>query len=187
MSRIPPAPPEQYVPLFGEDPPLRQQIYAWNPALAVPFAEFMGTFRTGSSLSGRLVELVRLRVAFHNQCRSCMAVRYSSGTDAGVTEELVCSLEAPAEADDLTAAEKAALGFADLFATDHLAIDDDTFAGLREHFTEAELVDLCFQVAMFVGVGRMNAVLDLVDDLPDAYAERGVELAPWTLAPARHV
>jgi AhpD family alkylhydroperoxidase len=187
MSRIPPAPREQFVPLFGEDPPLRQQIYAWNPAVAAPFAEFMRTFRSASTLSDRLVELVRLRVAFHNQCRSCMAIRYYSGTEAGVTEDLVCSLEAPAEAADLTPAEKAALGFADLFATDHLAIDDDTFAGLREHFSESELVDLCFQVAMFVGVGRMNAVLDLVDDLPDAYAERGVELAPWSVAPAQQV
>jgi AhpD family alkylhydroperoxidase len=184
VSRIPPAPPEQYVPLFGEDPPLRQRIYAWNPGVAAPFAEFMERFRTASVLSDRLVELVRLRVAFHNQCRSCMAVRYASGAEAGVTDELVCSLERPAEAEDLTPAEKAALAFADLFATDHLAIDDETFAGLGEHFTEAELVDLCFQVAMFVGVGRMNAVLDLVDDLPAEYAERDVELAPWRLEPA---
>jgi AhpD family alkylhydroperoxidase len=185
MSRIPPAPADHYVPLFGAHPPLRQQIYAWNPAIAVPFAEFMGRFRDASCLPARMVELVRLRVAFHNQCRSCMAVRYSAGAEDGVTEELVCSLERPAEAADLTPAEKAALAFADLFATNHLAITDETFAGLRDHFTEPELVDLCFQVAMFVGVGRMNAVLDLVDDLPEEYAERGTVLAPWSLEPAQ--
>jgi alkylhydroperoxidase family enzyme len=114
-----------------------------------------------------------------------MAIRYSSGAEDGVTDELVCSLERPADSPDLTPAEKAALAFADLFATDHLAITDETFAGLREHFAEAELVDLCFQVAMFVGVGRMNAVLDLVDDLPEEYAERGTVLAPWSLEPAQ--
>jgi AhpD family alkylhydroperoxidase len=185
MSRIPPAPTDQYVRLFGEHPPLRQQIYAWNPAIAAPFTEFMSRFRDASCLPARMVELVRLRVAFHNQCRSCMAVRYSAGAEDGVTEELVCSLERPAEATDLTSAEKAALAFADLFATNHLAISDETFAGLREHFSEPELVDLCFQVAMFVGVGRMNAVLDLVDDLPEEYAERGTVLAPWSLEPAQ--
>lgn len=187
MSRIPPAPPEQYVPLFGEHPPLRQQIYAWNPAIAVPFAEFMGRFRDASCLPARMVELVRLRVAFHNQCRSCMAIRYSAGAEDGVTEALVCSLERPTEAPDLTSAEKAALGFADLFATNHLAITDETFADLRTYFSDAELVDLCFQVAMFVGVGRMNAVLDMVDDLPEEYAERGTVLAPWALPPAQRV
>lgn len=186
MSRIPPAPAEQYVPLFGEQPPLRQRIYAWNPEIAVPFTEFMGQFRGASCLSARLVELVRLRIAFHNQCRSCMAIRYSAGAEDGVTDDLVCSLERPAEAPDLTEAEKAALAFADLFATNHLAVTDETFAGLREHFSEKELVDLCFQVAMFVGVGRMNAVLDMVDDLPAGYAER-TTLAPWTIEPAQRV
>ena len=31
-----------------------------------------------ATLSPRLIELVRLRIAFHNQCSSCMAVRNSS-------------------------------------------------------------------------------------------------------------
>ncbi len=56
MSRIPPAPNEQFVALFGESPPLRQQIYAWNPAVAAPFAQFMRTLRTSSTLSDSLVE-----------------------------------------------------------------------------------------------------------------------------------
>jgi AhpD family alkylhydroperoxidase len=186
MSRIPPAPREQYEPLFGADPPLRQRIYAWNPRIAAPWVEFSTRFHASSTLPARLVELVRLRVAFHNQCRSCMAIRYRSGAEAGVTEELVCSLERPAESPDLTPAEKAALEFADRFATDHLTVDDELFERLREHFTEPELVDLCFQLALFVGVGRMNAVLDLVDDLPEEYAERGTVLAPWNLEPAQH-
>ena len=42
--------------------------------------------------------------------------------------------------DDLTPAERAALRFADLFATNHLAIDDAVYDDLRLHFTEGELV-----------------------------------------------
>jgi len=187
MSRIPPAPREQYEPLFGENPPLRQQIYAWNPRVAQPWVEFSTRFRDATDLPPRLVELVRLRVAFHNQCRSCMAIRYRAGTEAGVTEDLVCSLERPAEAPDLTAAEKVALELADRFATDHLSVDDELFDRLREHFTEPQLVELLFQLAFFVGMGRMNAVLDMVDDLPEEYAERGTVLAPWTLEPAQRV
>lgn len=187
MTRIPPAPVDQVVALFGHDASLRHQVYAWNPAIAVPYVEFMTKLRTASILPPRLVELVRLRVAFHNQCRSCMAVRYSDGAEGGVTEELVCSLERPAAANDLAPAEKAAIGFADLFATDHLAIRDDTFATLREHFGEAEVMDLCFQVATFVGYGRMGATLDLVDDLPEEYADPTAVLAPWVQRPVHHV
>ena len=61
--------------------------------------------------------------------------------DDGLTEDLVCSLEQAAEADDLSPAERAALRFADLFATNHLAIDDAVYDDLREHFTEGDRRD----------------------------------------------
>src|SRR6185436_18798849 len=138
MARIEPAPLDQYAPLFGADAPLRVQIYAHRPPLAQKFLEFGKTLREERLLPDRLIELVRLRVAFWNQCRSCMAVLYEEGARDGLTEALVCSLEKPQEADDLSDAERAAIAFADRFATDHLSIDDETIDGLREHFSEPE-------------------------------------------------
>ena len=102
MPRVAPAPAEQVEPLFGPNAPLRLQIYAQRPPLAEAFVEFGATLRRERLLSDRLIELVRLRVAFWNQCRSCMAVRYEEGTKDGLTEALVCSLERPEDADDLT-------------------------------------------------------------------------------------
>lgn len=184
MSRIPPAPPEVYAPVVGADAPLRQQVYAQAPAIAGPYLTYMKALREASVLPRRLVELVRLRISFHNQCRSCMAIRYADGLEDGITEDLVCSLEKPSEAPDLTDAEKAALAFADKMATDHLAIDDETFALLARHFTDEERMDLCFQVATFVGYGRMGSALAMTDDLPEEYAEADAVLAPWRQAPA---
>jgi AhpD family alkylhydroperoxidase len=184
MSRIPPAPPEQYGPLVGVDAPLRQQVFAQAPDLVGPYLEFMAALRDRGTLPARLRELVRLRVAFHNQCRSCMALRYSSAQDDGVTEGLVCSLERPEEADDLTGAEQAALEYADRLATDHLSITDETFARLHEHFDDAEIMELCLQVGTFVGYGRMSASLDMIDDLPETYGDEVAEVAPWHTAPA---
>ena len=80
-----------------------------------------------------------------------MAIRYDEAVEDGVTEELVCSLERPAEADDLTDAERAALRFADLFATNHLAIDDAVYDDLRRYFTEGELVEIGLNCAIDVG------------------------------------
>ena len=74
-----------------------------------------------------------------------MAVRYEEGIEDGLTEGLVCSLERPEEAEDLTEAERAAIAYADLMATNHLAIDEAVFDRLREHFSEAEIVELCLQ------------------------------------------
>ncbi len=187
MSRIPPAARDTYAPLLGEDAPLRQQVYAQADHIAQDYLAWQARLRGSSILPGRLVELVRLRVAFHNQCRSCMAIRYSTAGEGSLDEGLVCSLEKPQEADNLSEPEKAALEFADRFATDHLSIDDVLFARLREHFDEHALMELCFQVATFVGYGRMGAVLAMTDDLPEDYADPTAELAPWRQPPVSMV
>ena len=115
------------------DPPQRVQlgvagILMHRPEIAAALGPLSDAINHQGTLPRRLVELIRLRIAFHNQCRSCMAIRYEEAVQDGVTEALVCSLERPAEADDLSAAERAALRFADLFATNHLA---DRRRGLR--------------------------------------------------------
>lgn len=180
MARISPAPAEQVAALFGDDAPLRVRIYAQRPELATKFLEFSRALREERLLPDRLIELVRLRVAYWNQCRSCMAVRYEEGIEDGLTEDLVCSLERPQEAADLTGAERAAIAYADLMATNHLAISDETFDGLREQFSEPEIVELCMNVALFVGYGRMGAALNMVDDLPEHFRGEGEErVTPW--------
>jgi alkylhydroperoxidase family enzyme len=108
-----------------------------------------------------------------------MATRYAEAIDDGVTEALVCSLERPEEAPDLSDAERAAIAFADLMATDHYSIGDETFVALREHFSEPEIVELCMNVAWFVGFGRMAAVLNVVDDLPERFRDSKGRVTPW--------
>ena len=85
------------------------RMFAHSPEISKGLVAFGGAIKSHRSLPDRLVELVRLRVAFHNQCRSCMAIRYQDGVDAGIDEDLVCSLEKPQEAEDLSDAEKAAI------------------------------------------------------------------------------
>jgi len=145
------------------------RYFAHRPPLAKAIGAFGRALKVNRTLPDRLVELVRLRVAFHNQCRSCMAIRYTDAVVAGVTEDLVCSLEQPMEAPDLTPAEKAAIRYGELFATNHLAIDDAVYDELRLHFSEAEIMELAIVVAFFVGFGRLGATLHMVDELPGAF------------------
>ena len=150
-------------------------------------AEGLGALNAGlkstGTLSPRLLELVRLRIAFHNQCRSCMSVRYQSAIDDGLTEDVVCSLERPGEAPDLSDAERAALKFADLFATNHLAIGSAVYDELRQHFTEDQLVELGVHCAIALGIGRLTATWDVTDDIPDAFrSETDGQVTPWSSA-----
>ena len=154
------------------------RFLAHCPDQVLGMMQFAGALKVHRQLPEKLVELVRLRVAFFNQCRSCMAIRYTDALEDGVTEDLVCSLERPQEAENLTPAEKAAIKFGEAFATDHLRIDEAMYAGLRDHFSESEIVELGMTCAFFVGFGRLAATLHMVEELPDAFRREGV-VAPW--------
>jgi AhpD family alkylhydroperoxidase len=156
------------------------RVLAHSPAVAKAVIVFGGTLFQNTALSRRLIELVRLRVAFHNQCRSCMAVRYQSAVDDGLTEGLVCSLEKPLEAPDLTDAEKAAVAYADISSTDHFSINDQTYADLRQYFSEAEIVELAAFIAYFIGFGRFAASMDMIEELPQGFQEKRGKTAPWS-------
>ena len=155
-------------------------IRAHHPELAKAHAIYGAAMKQHAVLPARLRELVRLRIAFHNQCRSCMAMRYADGVDDGVTEDLVCSLEKPHEAADLTDAERLALRYADLMATNHLAIDDALYAKLKQFFSEKEIVELGMVCALCVGYGRLGATWNMVEDLPERFQDAGGKpVTPW--------
>jgi len=107
-----------------------------------------------------------------------MAIRYPEALADGVTDDLVCSLERPMEAEELDDRERLAIRYGELFATNHLAIDDEFYDRMRELFTEPEIVELGLNVALCVGVGRLSATWDMVEELPDRYRAPG-EVTPW--------
>ena len=189
MSRIPSVPREQFdaellALVSGTDKSERElhptAIRAHHPEIAKAYLRFGAALRQHAVLPARLKELVRLRIAFFNQCRSCMAMRYADAVDDGVTESLVCSLERPQEADDLSPAEKAALRYAELLATDHLAIDDAIHAELARHFDHRAVVELGMYCGMCVGFGRLAATWSMVEDLPERFqAVAETPVTPW--------
>jgi AhpD family alkylhydroperoxidase len=166
-----------------EATPLEQgmmRMMAHTPEMAKGMIAFSSALFKNRTLPRRLVELVRLRVAFHNQCRSCMAIRYKTAVDDGMTEGMVCSLERPQEATDLTDAEKAALRYTEISCLDHLSISEATFDDLRNYFTEAQIVELGMFIAFFIGFGRLSAAWDMVEELPGAFRDKQAEVvAPW--------
>ncbi|MEP2990234.1 MAG: carboxymuconolactone decarboxylase family protein [Parasphingorhabdus sp.] len=154
------------------------RYFAHCPDQALGLIQFGGALKMNRQLPDRLVELVRLRIAFFNQCRSCMAIRYSDAVEDGVDEGAVCSLEKPQEADNLSDAEKAAIRFGELMATDHLAANDAVYGELRNHFSEAQIVELGMTCAFFVGFGRLAATWHMVEELPEAF-QSAETIAPW--------
>ena len=154
-------------------------VRAHHPELAKAYVRYTAATQEFGVMSPRLRELLRLRIAFHNQCRSCMAMRYADAVDAGVTEDLVCSLEKPHEAPGLTAPERLALSYADLMATNHLASNDAFYAELKKHFSEKEIVEIGSWCAICGGFGRLAATWDMTEDLPERFQHADQPATPW--------
>lgn len=154
------------------------RVHARRPSHAKAIVGLHAALWSDRLLSDRLLELVRLRIAFFNQCRTCMAIRYPGAIEDGLTEDLVCSLEKPYEASDLSEAERAAIRYGELLATDHLAIDDSVYDDLRRHFTEDEIVELGSYCAFCVGFGRLGATWNMIEELPSRF-HHGDAATPW--------
>ena len=86
--------------------------------------------------------------------------------EQGVDEELYAHVEDP-EHGDYSDQERLAIEYAEKFALDHLSIDDAFWARLREHFTDAEILDLTICTGNWLAFGRLTQVLklDVVCDL----------------------
>ena len=91
-------------------------------------------------------ELVRLRGAAQHNCRLCNSLREGGALDAGGSEALYDEIERFASSSLLDDRAKAALRYADalIWTPAHLVADD--VAEVRSRFSEAEAVELTFDV-----------------------------------------
>jgi len=79
----------------------------------------------------------------------------------GVTDRLVGALCDYENHPEFSAREKLALRFAERMAVNHQSIDDTFFYDLRQAFSPAEVIELGMMIGLFIGYGRLLAVLDL--------------------------
>jgi alkylhydroperoxidase family enzyme len=144
-------------------------MYVWGnlaPHLTQPAGAFSHAVYASSVLSLREFEAARISIARVNDCNVCL--NWRSARD--VPERAADPNEAPEsfydavlaeDYRDLTPRERLCAEFATKFAVDHLAIDDDNWRELHEHFTDEELVDLALCVGSWIAFGRLNRVFDV--------------------------
>lgn len=172
MSRIPLAEPEA-LPDFlkqmhdgarAEDWSTRHcaRAFAAHPELLERYLGFYYPFHSndgvGAALEPRLKELVRLRIATLNGCKTCKAARLDPDH---VTEDEAARTVDLAGDGSFSPREKAAIRLAELMAENHHAFDDGTMRELRAQFSEKEILELMMMTGQYIGFGRMLAVLQL--------------------------
>ncbi len=84
-----------------------------------------------------------------------MKALYASARDQGLTDDMIAALPQFQQSELFTPAEKVALKFAEMMASNHLAIGDDLMNELKRYYSEREIMALGWRIAIFVGYGRL--------------------------------
>jgi alkylhydroperoxidase family enzyme len=146
---------------YGTPRPESQAIRAHVPATFWSFANtWRDVFHTGIADHG-IKELCRLYVSRSVMCEFCGNQRSMKAAGAGaVMEDHVKDLinfESSTQYDDR---QKAALSYAEAITWD-LPVDDKFWARLHKHFSEPELVEIGYFIAITMGQQRWLRTLDI--------------------------
>lgn len=109
-----------------------------------------------SSLGKQLIELVWLRMSQINGCSFCLEMHGKALRGDGVSDAKLDSLAGWRVGERFTPRERAALAWTEaLTHVDLTHAPDDEFEPLKTHFSDVEISDLCFAIALMSGFNRL--------------------------------
>jgi AhpD family alkylhydroperoxidase len=114
------------------------------------------TYVKSAGLEQSLLELVRMRTSQINGCAYCLDMHSKDARANGESEQRLYALNAWRETPFFTDRERAALEWAEavtLVSQDH--IPDPAYQEARQHFSDAELVNLTLAIVAINGWNRL--------------------------------
>lgn len=130
-----------------------------RPEMAVGMGQLSEAVYGNTKLDLREREAARWTIALINDCVVCQDTRARDAQDHDVDDGFYAEVAGWASSTVLTERERLAAEFAQRFALDHQAMDDDLWARLHVAFADEELADLTMCCGMFLGLGRVLAVI----------------------------
>jgi AhpD family alkylhydroperoxidase len=131
--------------------------------LGIAWVEYWNKLLYAGVLPHKLKEMCRIRISVAHQCGYCSTVRSNVAKADGLTEDMVSDLLDYSRSTRLSAREKAALHYADLFKQGEHAMDkDQVYADLAKHFSDEEIIELGLFCAEVDGVGKFVKSLNVL-------------------------
>ncbi|MHC1561625.1 carboxymuconolactone decarboxylase family protein [Actinomycetospora sp. C-140] len=138
-----------------------------SPPIADGWNDLLGAVRSGGTLGGDVRELAVLRIAALNGADYEWHAHEPLGRAAGLGDDDVAVLRGERDPAALTPRRAAALAYTEAMTRD-VAVPDEVFAGLREHFDDREIVELTVTVGAYNLVSRFLVALQVGDERRDA-------------------
>lgn len=149
--------------LTGE--PAFVEAFAANPAmLNFVMNDFYAGIFFGGNVPQRYKQLARLELSLLHGCRTCNKQNVPGALQAGITQAQVDAMD-DFESGPFTEAEKAVIAYADEVALTNAAgrMSHELYARLRQHFSDADLLELGTVMAIISGMAKLSFVLGLVE------------------------
>lgn len=109
-----------------------------------------------SSLGKPLIELIWLRMSQINGCAFCLAMHAKALRAGGVPDATLDSLAGWRVSERFSARERAALAWTEaLTHVDRTHAPDDDYEPLKEYFSDVEISDLTFAIALMSAFNRL--------------------------------
>jgi AhpD family alkylhydroperoxidase len=165
---------------FGDVPdPMR--IYAHNQPVMTAWSMHELATERATTVPARLKHLASMRAAMVAGCEWCLDFGSFLSKGHGVTEDEMRELPRYRDSAAFDAVEKLVMEYADGMTRSPVDVSDDLFARLREHFSEAQLVELTDIVALENYRARFNWAFGLEGQ---GFSEGAFCVPPETKTPA---
>src|ERR1039457_4834330 len=130
-----------------------------RPKMAAGMGALSEAVYGNSQLAVREREAARWTVALINDCAVCRDTRARDGADVGADEQFYAEVTDCRVSTGLSERERCAAEFAERFALDHQAMEDEACARMNAAYAQDELADLVLVSGLFHGMGRTLAVV----------------------------
>jgi AhpD family alkylhydroperoxidase len=142
--------------LMPEDIPVR----AHRPSLLIGYGLLERSVASKPRVPARLRTLVTLKSAVMQGCEMCQDIGSFEALAAGISDAQLIDLHRYRESPHFDELERLVLDLAVGMTVTPVQVSDELFAALREHFDEAEVVELVNLVAVENLRSRFNAAFD---------------------------
>lgn len=190
MNRIPPQSMDEFRAIFpGAERlesglgfvPTSMRVMAHRPPILEGFATFAGAILGPGEVDRALKQLIALMVSRTTGCLYCQAHTGHAAHGAGVDEAKLQALWDFETDGRFSGAERAALRFARDSAVIPVAVGDDHFVALREHFTDPQIVEIVSVASLFGFLNRFNDTLaNELEPAPLDFAAANLTPTGWS-------
>lgn len=141
------------------------EVFAQAPdILTFVMDKFYASVFFGGSVAQRYKQLARLKLSLLHGCQTCNRQNVPGALSAGFTPAQVDAL---IRGDDsaFTEAECAVIAYAEQMALTNMdgRLTPELLGALRNHFSEAQILELGTTMAVIGGMAKLSFVLDVVD------------------------